>query len=99
MCESVLGRKPVDFLRWAPHFLVRRTKWVEPKNEIFRANRQKSAGERPKTGEHIKTAATQDKEPSKTKLSFDQEAKLIHYEQNVSQNSVFLGKTVVLYSK
>ena len=71
---------------------------MSPENEIFRANRKKSAGERPKTGEHIKTAATQDKEPSKTKLSFDQEAKLIHYEQNVSQNSVFLGKTVVLYS-
>ena len=72
-------------------------------NEVSRtkkwgANRKKSAGERPKTGEHIKTAATQDKEPSKTKLSFDQEAKLIHYEQNVSQNSVFLGKAVVLYS-
>ena len=30
---TVLGRKPADFLRWAPHFLVRRTKWVEPKNE------------------------------------------------------------------
>ena len=35
-------------------------------------------------------------ERPKTKLSFDQEAKLIHYEQNVSQNSVFLGKAVVL---
>ena len=66
--------------------------------KFCRANRKKSAGERPKTGEHIKTAATQGKEPLKTKLSFDQEAKLIHYEQNVSQNSVFLGKTVVLYS-
>ena len=29
----VLGRSPADFLRFAPHFLVRLTSFVSPKNE------------------------------------------------------------------